>query len=298
MAHGRRTTAEGLAAADSCLARVVATLPAGWDQADALAGADATMGTADDGVVAAPSGCTALLVPGPLGTARPFLDVAAAVPDGGRRLRAVVDGAPEPSPAVVWSTGGSLGFVPGRVELDGVDPARTGLAALPAVASPGDPAAIDAWLAATPGVVVLGQTAAAAYAPAPPLAGGMLATRLVAAGAAPVFVAAPVPPPATLHLVPGDLTIATPGHGTGLLAVEGRLDIQADFAFSGVVVASGGVAVASGTTLRIAGSLWVGAPALDVAGTLAVRHDRAALDAADARFRLPRRAAVAGLMDR
>jgi hypothetical protein len=58
------------------------------------------------------------------------------------------------------------------------------------------------------------------------------------------------------------------------------------------------VRVASGATLRIAGALWLGAPALDVAGQLVVRHDRAALDAADALFRLPRRARIVGLVDR
>ena len=83
-----------------------------------------------------------------------------------------------------------------------------------------------------------------------------------------------------------------------MLAVEGRLDIQADFAFSGIVAASGGVSVANGVTLQIRGGMWAGPPALNVAGELVVVHDRAAIDAVDGLFRLPRRAAVAGLVDR
>src|SRR5262249_29689663 len=49
LAQSRRTLARGLAAAEACLARVTATLPAGWDQTSTLAGPDGIGGTADDG---------------------------------------------------------------------------------------------------------------------------------------------------------------------------------------------------------------------------------------------------------
>ena len=297
VARDRRILAGGLAAADACLARVVGDLPAGWDHATALAGADGIDGTADDGVVAAPSGCRATLVPGPLGALRPFVEVEATVPGGRRRLRAIVGAASPPLPAVVWAERASpLGFVMGAVEIDGVDPARPDLPPLPAIASPEDPAAVDAWLHTTPAVTVAGATESPRYAPHPPL-GNLLAARLALQGARAEFVPAAIPSPPALHAVPGDLIIATPGYGAGFLAVAGRLDIQADFAFSGIVGVSGGVGVASGATLRIAGGLWVGATGLDVAGTLAVRHDRAATDAVEALFRLPRPATVAGLVD-
>jgi hypothetical protein len=292
----RRVLAHGLAAADRCLARIVASLPAGWDHAVALAGADGVVNTADDGVLVAPSGCSATLLPGSLGALRPFLDVAAAVLGGRRRLRAIVGAAPRPLPAVVWtSSGTALGFVTGRVDLNGLDAARPDLTALPAIASPDDPSLVDAWLAGTPGVTV-GGTTAPEYSPAPPFAA--LLARLRGQGAGPMFVPAPALPAAGLYAVAGDLTIASPGFGAGVLAVEGRLDIQADFAFSGIVAASGGVGVANGVTLRILGGLWAGTPALNVAGELVVLHDAAAVDAADALFRLPRRALVAGLVDR
>ncbi len=295
LAQSRRTLGRGLAAADACLARVVAALPAGWDQASALAGPDAIAGTADDGLVAAPAGCTAVLTPGPLGALRPFVDVAATVPGGGRRLRALVAPRRDPTPAAVWATGSALGTVSGRLAIDGVDPGRPDLAPLPAIATPDDPAAVDAWLAATAGATV-SATPRPAWTPSPPMVA--IASRLVAAGALSGFTPAVAMPPPTLAVVAGDATIATPGAGAGVLYVDGRLDITADFAFNGVVAARGGVHVASGVHVQIAGSLWLGTPAFDVAGDVAVRHDRAALDAADAVFRLPRPATVAGLVDR
>ena len=297
VARDRRIATVGFAAADACAARVAALLPAGWDQGEALAGPDGTNGTADDGVRAAPSGCVATLLAGPLGAVRPFLDVAVTVPGGGRRVRAIVGSAASPSPAVVREERAALGLVGGRVDVDGVDPARPDLAPLPAFATSDDPEVADAWVAANAGVSVAGGTPAAEIAPAPPL-GAALWSRLVAAGAAPVFASAATPPPPTLQAIDGAVVVGSPGYGSGVLVVRDRLDIDADFAFSGVVAASGGVRVASGATLRIAGALWLGAPALDVAGQLVVRHDRAALDAADALFRLPRRARIVGMVDR
>jgi hypothetical protein len=297
VAQGRRTLARGLAAAESCLARVTATLPAGWDQASVLAGADGVAGTLDDGRLGAPAGCSALLVPGPLGATRPYMDVAATVPGGARRLRAVVEPRRDPMPAVVWvNASAPLGTVGGRLRLDGVDPARPDLAPLPALATPDDPAAVDAWLAASSGVATVGATPPAAYTPAPPLVA--IASRLIDAGAFPVFTPAAVVPTPGLHLVTGDHLIATPGTGAGILYVDGRLDIAADFAFNGIVAARGGVHVASGVSVQIAGGMWLGAPAFDVDGDLTVRHDRAALDAAGALFPLPRPATIAGLVDR
>ena len=293
----RRIATVAFAAADACAARVVALLPAGWDQAEALAGPDGTNGTADDGVRAAPSGCVATLGAGPLGAVRPFLDVAVTVPGGGRRVRALVGAAVSPAPALVWAERAALGLVGGRVDLDGVDPMRPDLGALPAFATPDDPAIADAWVAANAGVIVAGGTPPSEIAPAPPL-GAALWNRVLAAGASPVFASAPTPPPPTLQAIDGAVVVGSPGYGSGVLVVRNRLDIDADFAFSGVVAASGGVRVASGATFRIAGALWLGTPALDVAGRLVVQHDRAALDAADGVFRLPRRARIAGLVDR
>ena len=64
------------------------------------------------------------------------------------------------------------------------------------------------------------------------------------------------------------------------------------------MVAVGGLRVAGGATLTVAGTLWVdGAPGLDVAGRAIVRHDETALEAVDALLPLPRRAAVVGVED-
>lgn len=297
LAQHRRTFARGLVAADACLAQVAATLPAGWDYRATLVGADAVAGTADDGMVPSPNGCSAQLVAGPLGATRPLLDVTASVPSGGRRLRAVVAPAPSPVPAVVWATGAAgLGSVTGRLVIDGVDAARADLRPLAGLASSDDPALVDAWLTASPGVSFVGATAAAEYAPAPPLLA--VSSRLVAVGALPAFAPSPAAPPPTLHAVSGDLVIAGPGVGAGVLCVDGRLDIGADFAFNGVVAATGGIYVASGVVARVAGAVWVGTPAFDVRGELLVVHDRAALDAAAALAPFPRRSSIAGLVDR
>jgi hypothetical protein len=200
-------------------------------------------------------------------------------------------------PAVVWATGATpLGTIAGRLRIDGVDPARPDLAPLPSLATPDDPAAVDAWLAGNPGVTAAGATTTPAYAPAPPL--GAITNRLLTAGALSVFTPAAVAPSPALHLLAGDHVIAMPGAGAGLLYVDGRLDITADFAFNGIVAARGGVRVASGVTVQIVGGMWLGLPAFDVGGDLTIRHDRAALDAAEALFPLPRPATIAGLLDR
>jgi hypothetical protein len=158
---------------------------------------------------------------------------------------------------------------------------------------------MDAWLVTMPGVASAAGTGAPLYAPAPPLP--ELAARMVALGAAPIFVPSAPPAPATVTLVPGDLVFDVGGAGTGVLFVQGRLDIRANFSFSGVVVAGGGLVVASGARFDLAGTLWLGAaagaPALDVAGTVTVRHDVAALGAAEALVPLPRRARAVGMQD-
>lgn len=297
IARSRRTVARGLAAADACLADVTSTLPAGWDFATPFAGPDGAGGTADDGFVPAPAGCDARLVAGPLGVVRPFLDVVTTVPDGRRRLRALLARSSSPTPALVWATSGvDLGAVSGRLSIIGADPDRPDLPPLAAFATPDGPGPVDDWLAATSEVVLGPGTRLPEFAPAPPLGG--MAARFAALGAPAAFVPDLAAPPPSLHAVPDDVVVATPGFGAGILYVDGRLDIRADFAFSGVVVARGGLIVAVGAVLRVAGSLWVGAPALDVAGNAVVQYDRAALDAADALDRLPRRAVLAGLVDR
>ncbi len=168
--------------------------------------------------------------------------------------------------------------------------------ALPGIATPDDPATVDGWTNGLPGVVLPPGTARAIHAPAPPILD--VAARLVAAGAVPTFVPMAGAPPPTRYVVAGDLTILTTGAGAGILYVDGRLDIRADCAFSGLVVARGGVAVASGVTFDVAGGVWAGSPAFDVSGDAVVHHDRAAIDAAEALLPFPRLAAVAGIVDR
>jgi hypothetical protein len=291
----RRTLAAGLAGVDACLAEIVGALPAGWAYDALLRGPDGLAGTIDDGIVPAPPRCRGTLAPGPLGATRPYLDVTVTLEGGGRRLRALLGHAAEPAPSPLWvADPGVLGPMAGSLVLDGRDPLRPDLPPLPAVVGPADAGALDAWIAATTTTVAPG-TPAAAFHPPPPLAD--LAPRLAAVGASPVFAPAPSLPPPGYHLVAGDLVVATPGFGAGFLYVDGRLDITADFAFSGIVVARGGLRLDGGSTLTVDGSLWIGAAPFDLAGDALLRHQRAAVDAIDAIVPLPRRPVVRGVVD-
>jgi len=92
LAAERRLTARLLGMLDGCVADVVADLPAGWDFGATLAGADATPGTADDGVVPAPAGCTAAARRAPGGAVpdRALVRVEARIGDARRSLDALV----------------------------------------------------------------------------------------------------------------------------------------------------------------------------------------------------------------
>jgi len=72
LARYRQVAAAALAAADACLAAVVAAMPPGWDFDPLLAGPDGVTGTGDDGMLVAPAGCTATArrPPGAAGLAR------------------------------------------------------------------------------------------------------------------------------------------------------------------------------------------------------------------------------------
>src|SRR5262249_23127719 len=103
-------------------------------------------------------------------------------------------------------------------------------------------------------------------------------------------------PPLALTLVAGDLGVATLGHGRGLLFVDGLLDITGTFQFSGVVVASAGIRVASAGRLdgACAVSLRHGA-ALTIREEAPDAADAAAVGAADGLLALRRRAVVTSL---
>ncbi len=303
LARTRRNTALALASADGCLAAVVARLPAGWGFGDVLAGPDGASGTADDGTVVADGDCVvdARMAPHP---ARLLLDVDAVALGGRRMLSATVTRADEPgAPALVWLARPTPpAAITGLLVLDGVDVDDPTRPAVASIAGPGDPPSLDAWIASQ-GAHVERTTpdATPRFSPPPPLAD--ISARAVAAGAAPggTFVAS-APAPAMLTRVAGDLVVATPLVGAGLLVVEGRLDIMASFEFSGVVVAAGGVRVAEGARLVVRGGLWLGpsdpaAPLLEVDGDVIVQASAAAVALADGLLPLPRRARVGGISD-
>src|SRR5437870_7927874 len=92
LARYRRAATAALAAADGCLAGLVAATPPGWDFDTVLAGPDGVAATADDGTLVAPAGCTAAArrPPGAATPARLLVTVAAAAAGGRLRLEAIV----------------------------------------------------------------------------------------------------------------------------------------------------------------------------------------------------------------
>ncbi len=298
LARARRTAAQALAAADACLARVVADLPVGWDLGAALPGPDGVAGTADDGVLAAPVGCTATARPA-VGAATPptrlELTIDAQAASGRRRLQALVGRTREPgAPALLWLADAAALAAPGgrTITLDGRDPRDPAARPWAAVAAPGDPAVLDAWLAAGTAV------GPPIVAEPPPLAA--IVARAAAAAGAGGLVGTGTPPPA-ITFVAGDLAVAAPVAGAGVLVVDGVADVAASLDFSGVVVATRGLRVAAGARVAVAGAVWLGAPPgaspLLATGRVAVARDPGALATADALLALPRPAALLGVQD-
>jgi hypothetical protein len=293
----RRTAAVALATADRCLAETLATLPIGWDFDGVLAGPDGTGGTADDGRVALATPCTsvATAAPGAALPPRVRVTVTADTGEGRRALEAVVGRAPAPGvPALVWLADPTvLGVVGGLLTLDGRLPGDPPGSRWAGLAAPIDPAALDGWIAAQGGRVIV-TADSPIVAGAPPLAA--LTARVRAAGASGALAAAGPVAPALIHAA-GDLVVGTPQVGAGLLLVEGTLDIRSTLEFNGVIVAVGGMRVAAGAALGMSGALWLGGPVLDVAGAVVAGRDDAAVAAADALLGLPRRPALLGLHD-
>jgi hypothetical protein len=301
LTRARDTAARALAAADACLARVVSDLPVGSDLGDALRGPDGIAGTADDGTLAAPPGCTATARPAPATVAPPArleVTIDARISSGRRRLVALVGRRREPgAPALLWMTdAAALAPLSGSLALDGRDPRDGASPAWAAAAAPGDPRVLDAWLAGR--AALAPGTAAPITAQPPPLAA--LRARALAAATAGTL-AGPGPPAPAVVFVAGDLGVRGPVAGAGVLVVDGVLDVAAPLDFTGVVVATRGLRVGAGARVRVAGAVWLGAPAgtspLFVSGELTVARDPAALATADALLALPRPAALLGLQD-
>jgi hypothetical protein len=204
-------------------------------------------------------------------------------------------------PAAVWlAASPTPGAIAGTLTVDGADDA-TPPRDWAALAAPDDPERLDAWLALEGGhVTASARTTPPIAAPAPPLAA--LAARIRAAGPAGAEVLVPAAPVAALAHVAGDLVVTDARSGAGLLFVDGRLDIRGTLDFTGIVVVSGGVQIAAGASFTVSGALWVGvptplAPSLLVDGSLGVRRDRRAVDAADRLLALPRSATLLGVRD-
>jgi hypothetical protein len=198
--------------------------------------------------------------------------------------------------ALLWlSTPPESGSITGTASLDGGDPDTP----LASVAAPADPETLDAWVGAEGTHLEISPlTLAPVFGPPPPLAD--LGARVLAGAHAggEALVAGGAPPAAVIH-VAGDLTVDDTRHGGGLLFVDGLLEVRGQLEFEGVVVATGGIHVASGASLTVAGGLWLGvaSPTLAVEGGLVLRRAPDAVATADALLPLPHRASVASARD-
>lgn len=277
-------TAQALAAADGCVSHVLPTLPSGWDFGDVLRGADGRSGTADDGRLAAPAGCTAVATAAAVAD-RTVVTATAAAGGGRRTIVAVVgrwnDGG-VPSP--LWAADATA-----LAQIDG--PTQFAVAGMsrptPALVAPLSPLALDDWLSSHPTTLGPG-VAAPEFAPAPPLAA--LADRARATGVAAGAALVPGVPVPALAFSGGDLVIDHGLRGAGILVVDGRLRLSAPLAFEGVVVAVRGVDLDASASLTVLGSLWLGADPASPArarGTLVLTYDPAAVALAAARLPLP-----------
>ena len=293
----RRRTSRLLHALDACLADVVADLPAGWDFGAAFAGADHAPGTADDGVLPAPAGCTARAQPAPgaAAPARAIVRIEARMGAARRSLEGVVRRAATAGiGALVWlSEPPPAGPIAGIASFDGADPATP----LPSLAAPADADTLDAWVEGA-GRDISPATAAPVSASPPPLAelGGRV---LAAPHAGPEALVSGGTPVTSLIYALGDLGVDGARRGAGLLYVDGVLEVRGSLEFEGVLVATRGLRIAPGGSLALDGSVWlgVGVPALSIDGTLAVRGAPGAVARADALLPLPRRAALASTRD-
>jgi hypothetical protein len=300
IARHRRAATAALVATDACVAEVIAGLAPAWDFGDVLAGADGAPGTADDGVLAAPPGCTANAArpPGPAAPPRALLRLEARAGGGRRLVEALVGHDPAPAvPALLWlGAPPPAGAITGSVTFDGADADDPSAADWSGLAAPDDPALLDLWLAGEgAGVAASGRTAPAMSAAPPPFVALRDRIRGAEPAGAEALVAGASPPP-SIALVDGDLTIPGALHGAGVLLVEGSLDIQGSLDFTGIVIATGGLRVERGGSLAVSGALWTGVP-LTVDGTVALRHSGGAVATADGLLPLPRRAILLGQRD-
>jgi hypothetical protein len=199
-------------------------------------------------------------------------------------------------PAIVWLGGSPFGVGGGTLELDGTDAADPQAPPFAALAASGSADGIDAWLAAQGAHVAPGPATGSARSATPPPVDAV-GQRLAALGAGdPALLPPAGTRPGGLARVTGDLRVDVPFSGAGVLFVGGSLDIHAAFDFTGLVIATGGVRVATGASLRLAGAAWSTGP-LQVDGTASVRADHAAIDAVDHQLPLPRLPFVAGVKD-
>ena len=304
LAGRRRATVDALHAVDGCVAETLAAVTPAWDLSALLVGPDGVVGTPDDGQIALPAGCTGRAgpPPGAAGPPRALVTVEARTRRARRSVDALVGLAVAPGvPALLWLTGSTASeTIAGTMSLDGAD-AGAPPSHWAALAAPDEPETLDAWLALESGhVTVAANTVPPLVAAPPPLA--VLAARVRAASPAGPEVLVPSAPAVALAYVAGDLTIVDRRQGAGLLFVDGALDIHAPFDFTGLVVASRGIRIASGASCTVSGALWVGvptpfAPSLLVDGGLALRRDPTALGVADGLAPLPRRAVLLGIRD-
>ncbi len=288
----------------------IAKLPAGYHFDSVLVGPDGAAETGDDGTLMGGSTAPACVLRVSDDNADPD---PATYRDGNRRARVVAGCSGERStrsdveifigrdiepfvPAALYLERSDVD-ISAPVLLDGADhvPGDSPGAAsgsgppVPEAASPDLPAPL-----LLPSLVTNGRGERSVLYPTSGIDSPTFATRALALGP-PLLDALPVGElPALFTHTAADAAADAPARGTGLLLVDGDLQVDAAVDFSGVVVVGGRLRIGAGGALSVRGFLWVhGAgrgPAIEARGPLTAVYSRNAVADADRVFALPRRA--------
>lgn len=285
-------------------------LAAGYGFDTFLVGPDGLPETGDDGTFSIPllmPGCTVTIEDDRADpTADPFSDGNSRIhvvarcsgPRGARRhVEAIIGREGKPFvPAALYLERPDMEAA-ARVTVDGADHryhdppgAASGSAGpVPAAASP---ALDEPWL--LPSGVVDGRENQVSAVPAQEIDVQAFADRTLALGPP---LSSSLPQGAVMAQFAharGDIRVASADAGSGLLLVDGQLEIEAPFEFAGVLIVGGTLRIADSGSLTVRGWLWVqgNGPGLliSAAGPLTVLYSQDAVATADGIFSLPRRA--------
>jgi hypothetical protein len=285
----------------------VANIAAGYTFDSVLAGPDGVAGTADDGEMGAMTDCDIHAMddaadpdPHRLVDANQRIRLVGTClgPRHARRsIELIVRRDPAPLVPAALLLGRPRLDATASVTLDGGDHLPGDAAGAPSGNADPVPAAASADLdepTLLPYAVRTGRGGRVAAVPTVQIDRPEFAGRLLSLGLPPVAGLSEATLAGLITHTGGSARVSSAVRGRGLLIIDGDLEVTAPLTFSGVLVVQGTLDIRPGGALAVRGSLWVwgeglGA-AVEAAGPLTVAYSRDAVAQADRAFRLPRRA--------